>query len=56
MTLVGGELLSELPSTSPRVSEDEGGLGWPGAAPPVVNFINVIRTNISYERHFSTYM
>ena len=34
MTLVGGELLSELPSTSPRVSEDEGGLGWPGAAPP----------------------
>jgi len=31
MTLFGGELLSELPSTSPLVSE-EGGLGWPGEA------------------------
>jgi hypothetical protein len=29
MTEFGGELLSELPSTSPRVS-DVGGLGWPG--------------------------
>ena len=33
MTLVGGELLSELPSTSPLVSDDDGGLGWPGVAP-----------------------
>ena len=32
ITLVGGELLSELPSTSPLVSDDEGGDGWLGLA------------------------
>ena len=32
ITLVGGELLSELPSTSPLVSEEEGGDGCPGLA------------------------
>ena len=32
ITLVGGELLSELPSTSPLVSEEDGGEGCPGFA------------------------
>ena len=32
ITLVGGELLSELPSTSPLVSEEEGGEGCSGFA------------------------
>ena len=32
ITLVGGELLSELPSTSPLVSDDDGGDGWLGLA------------------------